>query len=915
VQLVGRQREVAAVDHFLDLVGVGPAALVLEGEAGIGKTAVWRAAVNAARGRLYRVLVCRASESESALSFLGLGDLFESLPADLVHGLPEPQRAALESALLRSAVDTSPDRMGVARGALGALRASAAEGPTVVAIDDVQWIDPPSADVLRFVSNRLTDERLGLLLSVREDTAAAGLELDHAFPADQLVRARLEPLAFEELEHVVRLHLPVSFTLPTWQVLYRVSAGNPFFAIQIAEALERRGGRSPDEGLPIPETLADAVRDRLRSLSPTGRAALLPVAALAQPTLSLMRAGAAEAAGIEEAVHAGVLQLDGERLRFAHPLLASVVYNDASAVERRAVHGRLAPLIGDPEERALHLARGSADPDEALAATLEATATDASARGHPQVAAELAEHAAHVTPAERSTAQARRVRKAATFFFAASDTPRCRALLEQLAATTPPSQERARALHLLGGFVDDIPRATTILEQALNETGDDLQLRAQVLAMLGMKLSWSGRWAAAARYFEEAIDVAERSGGGAPLATARARLTWVDVRPERVPEIDSAVELERSLGEALPFYESPHYLQGLVFLAVDRLGDARQVLEESYERAQALGHSWRGIQLGFLTELELRTGNWDQAQAYAEVCDEHGRRFGGADAEAWALSCRAQVEAHLGHPEAAVEAAERASSLAVATGFEWARSRSELALGLLHLSAGREEAVLDHLLPLLEDRDGVSLHKSMVARTIANTVEALLATGEQSRAVSMVEKLEEHARVMPVPSAIAAGARCRALVLAHEGDVAAARASLERAHAEHGRLTEPFELARTHLAQGSIMRRAKQKADARDALRRAEAIFRELGAHLWLERTRRELTRTGISRSLDRELTPTERRVAELAAAGSQNKEIAGALFVSVKTVEANLSRVYAKLGVRSRVELAARLSRPAEVP
>jgi DNA-binding CsgD family transcriptional regulator len=233
----------------------------------------------------------------------------------------------------------------------------------------------------------------------------------------------------------------------------------------------------------------------------------------------------------------------------------------------------------------------------------------------------------------------------------------------------------------------------------------------------------------------------------------------------------------------------------------------------------------------------------------------------------------------------------------------------ELALGLLHVSAGEEAAALDHLLPLLEEREGVSLHRSLVTRTLSSAIEALLRTGRFAEATSAAERLEEHARALPVPSAIAAAARCRALLLAQGGDLEAARSSIEAALAAHAQLEEPFELARTYLAQGSIERRAKQKALARAALGRAEAIFGGLGARLWLEHTRRELARTGLTRSLDRELTPTELRVAELAAAGARNKEIAGALFVSVKSVEAHLSRVYAKLGVRSRVELAPRLA------
>jgi DNA-binding CsgD family transcriptional regulator len=347
----------------------------------------------------------------------------------------------------------------------------------------------------------------------------------------------------------------------------------------------------------------------------------------------------------------------------------------------------------------------------------------------------------------------------------------------------------------------------------------------------------------------------------------------------------------------------------MVLLALDRVEEAQRQLEESYELGVALGDSWRVVHLGFLAELELRTGNWESARAVARACEELGPQFGLRSTEAWAAASTTLVEAHFGNVDAAAEAGERAAHHALPIGHHWTLSRSELALGLLHLSAGQAAGALDHLLPLLEERSGLRLHRSLVARTLSNAIEALLGTGRFADATSAATRLEKHARAMRVPSAIAAAARCRALVLAEEGDVGAARASLERAHAEHARLHEPFELARTYLAQGSVERRAKQKAAARAALGRAEVIFDELGARLWLERTRRELARTGITRSLDRELTPTERRVAELAAAGAQNKEIAGALFVSVKTVEANLSRVYAKLGVRSRVDLAPRLA------
>jgi DNA-binding CsgD family transcriptional regulator len=906
VEVIGRHREKTEADRFLDLVTEGPAALVLEGEAGIGKTTVWRAALDAARSRSYRVLICRASESEGALSFLGLGDLLEGAGGDAFELLPEPQRVALEQALRRSAGD-SPDRVSVARGALSVFRASAAEAPTVVAIDDVRWLDTPSAVVLRFVVHRLTDERLGFLVSVR-DGGATSLELDHAFPGGALVRLRLESLSFEELEEVVRLHLPVSFTRPTWRALHRISGGNPFFALQLADALERRGGQAPGQELPIPETLADAVRERLAALSPSAQAALLPVAALAQPTLSLVQAGAAEAEGVEEAVQAGVLQIDGERLRFAHPLLASFVYGDASKAVRRAVHRRLASLVADPEESALHLGRGAVEPDESVAATLEATADRAAKRGHREIAAELAGHAERLTPTARADDRARRVRKAAGFLYAAGDGRRSRELLEELVERLPPSEERARALRLLGFVVDDISRSTALLEQALGEAGDDLELCSQVFTLLSAKESWGGDWGAGARRLRKAVELAERSGGGAAIATASARLAWAEVAPDRLPLIERAVEIERSLPEFLPYPDSPSHLYGVVLLAVDRFDEARQQLEESYERGLALGDTHRLVHLGWLAQLELRAGNWERALAHARACEAIGRQFGTRDTDAWGAWSRALVEAHLGNVDAAAEAGERASRLARAIGFQLIIALSELALGFLHLSAGREAAARDHLLPLLEERAGVELHPSLVARTHSNAIEALIATGELGHAETLAGRLEEHARAMPVPSAMAAAARCRALVLAHGGDLPAARASIEHALAAHVLLREPLELARTYLAKGSIERRAKQKAEARASLARAEEIFAELGARLWLERARRELARTGLARLLDRELTPTELRVAELAASGSQNKEIAGTLFVSVKSVEANLSRVYAKLGIRSRVELASRL-------
>src|SRR5262245_31027189 len=189
MELVGRQWEMTGAERFLDDVTDGPAALVLEGEPGIGKTTVWRAILDSARRRSYRVLVCRTSESETALSFLGLGDLLESISDTTLDALPDPQRRALQVALLRSSGEGSPDRVAVARGTLGVLRAAASEAPTLVAIDDAQWLDSPSADILRFTVHRLSTERLGIVLSARTGGART-LELDGSLPETRISRLR-----------------------------------------------------------------------------------------------------------------------------------------------------------------------------------------------------------------------------------------------------------------------------------------------------------------------------------------------------------------------------------------------------------------------------------------------------------------------------------------------------------------------------------------------------------------------------------------------------------------------------------------------------------------------------------------------------------------------------------------------------
>jgi tetratricopeptide (TPR) repeat protein len=740
IELVGRDDEVAAVETFLGSVRYAPAALVLEGEAGIGKTTVWRAGVDAAREHAYGVLVARPSESEAALSFLGLGDLLEGVADDALETLPELQRAALQSALLRTEGEVG-DRVALARGALHVVRELAGERPIVVAVDDVQWLDAPSADALRFVLRRLTDERVGLLVAQRGEGGAAPLEVDRAIAPERLQRAPLGPLPLGDLVNVVRAHRDAAFSRPTWRAIHRTSGGNPFFAIQLADAVAARGGITPGEEFTLPETLSAAVSERLAPLSAGAHRALLEVSMLGQPTRSLVESEE----GVAEALEARVLELDGDRLRFTHPLLASAVQPAASPSERRAVHRRLAVIVGDPEEQALHLGRGTVEPDEKVAATLEQAAERARWRGLAETAAELAEQAERLTPPDRAEDAARRGASAGRNWSSAGDASRCARVLSRVVGTAPPGEARARALSLLGFIFDDVEAQ----ERALMETRDPALL-AVIHADLSQSEFRRGGRERSVFHARSAVELAERSGDPTALAKALPMLALRqahDSPDHALALLGRAADLERSLAEPLPVTNSPTLMRAYVLLDLDRLDEARTALEDAYQRGLALGHMWRSVVLTYLAELECRAGNWVPAQAHAVEAEELGRQWGHPAAEAWIRYGRAYVEAHLGDIEAAKIAGARSLDLAREAGNMFVLTRVESVLGFLDLSLGDFEAAFERLGP---SRD---------FRSAADAVEALLGLGRVKEAQERLQAVERRAALRNLPSRLAAAAR------------------------------------------------------------------------------------------------------------------------------------------------------------
>ena len=399
-RVVGRESELAELEEFLERSSGH--SLVLVGEPGIGKTTLWEAGVTSARQRGMRVLSARPSGAEAEASFAGLTDLLDGVDLEELAGLPTPQLRALEVALLRAEpARAPPEPHAIAVGVLSALRALAAEAALLVAVDDVQWLDPPSADVLTFAARRLEAEEVGFLLATRSaDPSPLERSLERTLPE----RLEVAPLSLGATRRLLSDRLGLTLPRHVLRGVFDSSSGNPFFALELARALVERGLPETGEDIPVPDAVEDLLGVHVAQLPRTVRRLLLAVALSADPRVSELETFA-DPVAVEDAVEAGVLVVDRDRVRAAHPLLAAAARKHSRASERRQLHLALANVVADEELRALHLALATQHPDAKLADTVAAAAAAASARGAAQDAVALAEHALRLTPpdaAERS---------------------------------------------------------------------------------------------------------------------------------------------------------------------------------------------------------------------------------------------------------------------------------------------------------------------------------------------------------------------------------------------------------------------------------------------------------------------------------------------------------------------------------
>lgn len=906
--LLGRAEEMASVEEWLDLVPAGTTGLMLEGEAGIGKSSVLRSAIASAHGRGWRVLVAHAGQAEAGLSFTCLTDLLEPIAESaLLHTLPEPQREALEIALLRrSAAERLPDPRTIGAATLSVLRAAGADVPIVLAIDDAQWLDAATRNALRFAFRRLASERIGVLVALRAIPGGSPLPLGLGPTTRRLTLGTLNDQAIRRL---LQRELGTLAPGATLRRIAQISGGNPLFALELARAIRNRPDElTPGEPLPLPNRLRDVVLSRLRGLPSTYRAVLLHAAALRAPTLPLLRDALGDESSVDQAVEAaedaGFLIRRGTDLMFAHPLFASVLYGSARTSTRRALHGRLADVVTDNEERARHLALATVDPDATTAAELEGASYQARARGAVTAAAELAVLAHRLTPADDRQAVWRRQLLAARHQMDAQDLPAAQRLLQDLSRTGA-SHSQAEALLLLARIAmraHGPEESIALAEEALTILGgEDHALRARLLTLLASHLVNSKQ------HNRHAIETANRSIKAARSVGDQATES-VAMMHSILARIMGGHAVDKADVLAMPPFDTDAptlYFAGWARIGLGDHVGARRYLEALRERQEHLGDEFDHPPTTFLlADLEAREGNIERSLRLGEAslaeCIEAGQTTMAPVAAAMiasAMTARDELPLARAVIDEWRPVAERSSLPSALAFIARADGYERLCAG----DASGAVSALDGVWTLLEDI-GVVEHAVFPFRT--EFIEALILTGQTDRAEQVLETAEERGSAFEQFS-LHCWLRCREQLAAARGHLDEAIEAGERALSLADQLPTRFEVARTRLVHGGVLRRARRKRAARELLEQARREFSSFGAAFWVGRATSELERVGVAPGSSSELTPTEIRVARLAAQGKKNRDIAAELSITVKTVEANLARIYRKLGVQNRVQLA----------
>ncbi len=875
--LHGRVREQAALHAVLSRARAGAGgALVLRGEPGIGKSALLDDAAAAARAEGMRVLRTAGVEPELELSNATAHRLLLPL-LDGVARLPAAQAQALDVVFGR-ATGPAPDRFLVALATLTLLADAAQTQPLLCLLDDAQWADRSSLDALAFAARRLAAEPIALLVAARSDVPAS--------------LAGLPELPLTGLDHAsARLLLAERGTAAAdADLLLRTAAGNPLAIMELP------ADGPTGEPLPLVERLQDAFLDRVRHHGPAARRLLLLAAADGTGRVAVLRAAAPDAP-VDDL--GDLIVTDGPTVAFRHPLVRSAVYHAASAAERRAAHLALAAALEpDPAEqdrRAWHLGQAATGPDETVAAELERV----SGRAGPAAAAAALARAAELTPAGPD--RARRLTASAAASWHGGDATRALDQLDQAERAGGPTPPTAMLRALIELRAGDPADALRLLRPVAAEALRAGPPHAIELLMLFGEAGYHADDAAAWRAVTAAVEELPLAGGDTDDVLLRLARAVGRVRAGAPPGLaDGDLDVLDRLTDPGRLC----WAGGMVWGIGDR-ARGRWLRRRAMERAAALGAvgtlAWV---LEFVVVDELAAGRLAAAAAYADEGRRHAAETGQPNLDCWFGGVLATVAALRGDDARARELADGVLAEAVGRNLVAATAQANRALGLIELAAGRAEQAVVHLRPLgLEERgSGHTAHPGLVLQNVPDFVEAAFRLDRPELAEEPLARFTRWAEATGAPDLLALAARCEALSGVGEP-------AFRRALALHPATDRPVELARTQLLFGEHLRRARRRADARELLRDALTTFKHLGATAWADRAGDELRATGETtadpaRDLLAGLTPQELRIATAVAEGATNREVAARLFLSTRTVDYHLRKVFQKTGLTSRGEL-----------
>jgi DNA-binding CsgD family transcriptional regulator len=901
----------ASADGLLERLRISGGGLLVEGEPGIGKTRLWSDVVASARAAGLQVLSTYPVEAGSRLVAGGLIELLRDIPDEVIGSIPGPQARALLTAVLRREPEGAPPDPGIVAVALASvLDVLAAEAPVLLAVDDLQWLDLTTADALGAAARRRTDGVLFAFTArpLEELPSPAG---DLA-SLDALTRYAVPGLDPHEIATLIRSRsgheLPHSVLIRAVEA----SGGNPFFAVELARVWAGLSSDSLDN-LPVPPSLRGVVDARLSALTPESLEAATLASALATPTVALLQQLGVATVDIVTAERVDVLAVDQGRVRFTHPLIATAVYDALTGLERAALHRRLAQVVEGVEERARHRALGAEGPDEGVAEALDVAGIRARSRADLYAATDAARLAIRATPSRSPYLPAREFRLARLLFV--TGVPEARPLLERLCGPDVPAEVRGQAQVTMCEVA-----LSTISHEAAERYGmeaietargiGDDRLLAEAHIYLAQAHQFEPHRARADAVTAQELLEASEEPDPSQLGKALALAAGIDFSLGRgldKASLDRCMELEASIGAPAEDRSMGYCVAQLVY--ADDLVRAREVVDDwvrlnaeyAYVRDDTGVLMWR-------TAIELNEGNLDVAEELAAEHAELAAFTGQAHTARFARFNQGQAAFLRGDFTAATAIGEELVADAETVAGPRIETLGRRLCGEAAMASGDPAKAVAHFRRVEELRSPELCDPSGLLH-LPKLVEAQLALGQAPG--PELDLYEEYSRVADRASALALVARCRATVALVDSDEEAVVAALDEAVGHHRKDgLFPVEHARTLILKGVALRRFRRKAPAKEALVEARELLLGMGALGWVAGVDVELGRLGAGTGVrpHDDLTATELKVAEMAGGGMTNKEIGSVLFISPKTVEVHLTRIYRKLGVRSRTELAARV-------